>query len=65
MRQQLIRGVLHRQNSRFDALIYKAMSIGRWQDNDTGIALLGEAINAVVVILVVHPEVVFIYETCL
>ena len=65
MRQQLIRGVLHRQNSRFYALIDKAMPIGRWQDNDTGIALLGEAINAVVVILVVHPEVVFIYETCL
>ena len=42
--------------SRFDALVDVSLSEGWRHDHDAGQSFLGEAIDAVVVIFVVHPK---------
>jgi len=52
-------------NSRLDTLVHVALAEGRWQHDDTGVAFFGEAVNAIVVIFVVHPKFIFLGQDVL
>lgn len=57
--QHVVLGVVREHDDGWlDALIDKALSVGRRKNNDAGIAFSREAIDAIVVILVKHPEFV-------
>ena len=66
LHQEVVLIVVSQHNhGRFDALINVSLAVGRGQDYNARVAFFREAINAVVVILVEHPELKFLSQLLL
>jgi|LauGreDrversion4_2_1035121.scaffolds.fasta_scaffold510377_2 hypothetical protein len=62
MLSNIMRVVIYWQNSWFYALIDEALTERRRKYDYTGITILRKAINAVIIVLIVHPEVEFVLQ---